>query len=294
MPTTTPLTDAINALTSYSNTVTGQSDQTLSEAVATLAAGWSNTGSSSGYTPDPNKPLTSSIESLTYYANSVTGASDQTLSEAVATLAAGYGSPLPSGYTRYDYLRNTSMTQGTYLDINYPTADTDVYNYNVQIDFVVEGANTFSDTCPFGARPTTSNTVNDFTVYIKQNTMNQLAVHYGGADTGFTSLDMTQRTVLNFEKGKVFANSTQIFDTLTSSMILKSGFPMRLFNRRNANTNQRQCLLGKIYGFSIKDGNGDYIVNLVPCTNDTNIAGMYDLVRETFYAPSVTMTAGNE
>lgn len=40
MPTTTPLTDAINALTTYSNTVTGASDTTLSDAVATLAAGY--------------------------------------------------------------------------------------------------------------------------------------------------------------------------------------------------------------------------------------------------------------
>ena len=45
MPTTTPLTDAINALTTYSNTVTGASDQTLSDAVATLAAGYGGGGS---------------------------------------------------------------------------------------------------------------------------------------------------------------------------------------------------------------------------------------------------------
>lgn len=42
----TPLTDAINALTTYSNTVTGASDTTLSEAVATLAAGYGGGGSS--------------------------------------------------------------------------------------------------------------------------------------------------------------------------------------------------------------------------------------------------------
>lgn len=36
----TPLTDAIEALTTYANTVTGASDQTLSEAVATLASGY--------------------------------------------------------------------------------------------------------------------------------------------------------------------------------------------------------------------------------------------------------------
>lgn len=35
-----PLTDSINALTRYANSVTGASDTTLSEAVATLAAGY--------------------------------------------------------------------------------------------------------------------------------------------------------------------------------------------------------------------------------------------------------------
>lgn len=44
MPTTTPLTDAINALTTYSNTITGASDTTLSDAVATLAAGYGGGG----------------------------------------------------------------------------------------------------------------------------------------------------------------------------------------------------------------------------------------------------------
>lgn len=50
---TTPLTDAINALTTYSNTVTGASDTTLSDAVATLAAGYGGGGGSvlpDGYT----------------------------------------------------------------------------------------------------------------------------------------------------------------------------------------------------------------------------------------------------
>ena len=40
----TPLTDAINALTTYANTVTSASDTTLSDAVATLAAGYGGGG----------------------------------------------------------------------------------------------------------------------------------------------------------------------------------------------------------------------------------------------------------
>lgn len=53
MPSTTPLTDAINALTQYANETTGQSDTTLSDAVGTLVAGYGGGGGSvlpDGYT----------------------------------------------------------------------------------------------------------------------------------------------------------------------------------------------------------------------------------------------------
>ena len=45
MPTTTPLTDAIQALTTYANETTGASDTTLSAAVGTLVAGYGGGGS---------------------------------------------------------------------------------------------------------------------------------------------------------------------------------------------------------------------------------------------------------
>ena len=43
----TPLTDGINALTTYANEVTGASDTTLSDAVESLVAGYGGSGSSS-------------------------------------------------------------------------------------------------------------------------------------------------------------------------------------------------------------------------------------------------------
>lgn len=49
MPSTTPLTDAINALTQYANETTGASDTTLSDAVGTLVAGY---GGGGGFTTD--------------------------------------------------------------------------------------------------------------------------------------------------------------------------------------------------------------------------------------------------
>ena len=44
MPSNTPLTDAINALTQYANETTGASDTTLSDAVGTLVAGYGGGG----------------------------------------------------------------------------------------------------------------------------------------------------------------------------------------------------------------------------------------------------------
>lgn len=46
MPSNTPLTDAINALTQYANETTGASDTNLSDAVGTLVAGYGGGGDS--------------------------------------------------------------------------------------------------------------------------------------------------------------------------------------------------------------------------------------------------------
>ena len=72
---TTPLTDAINALTQYANETTGASDTNLSDAVGTLVAGYG--GGGSGWTTDgiatnsePNGVITlgSSVTVLNAYA----------------------------------------------------------------------------------------------------------------------------------------------------------------------------------------------------------------------------------
>lgn len=96
MPTTTPLTDAINALTTYANETTGASDTTLSDAVETLVegygqggGGWTTEGITSGTEPNgdidinangdittiatrafSNKPITSvTIHGTPYFGN---------------------------------------------------------------------------------------------------------------------------------------------------------------------------------------------------------------------------------
>lgn len=76
---TTPLTDAINSLTTYANEVTGASDTNLSDAVATLASGY---GSGSGYdledllnkTEPSGRIVTSNVTQIPqYFFNANTG-----------------------------------------------------------------------------------------------------------------------------------------------------------------------------------------------------------------------------
>ncbi len=62
----TPLTDAIRALTTYANTVTGESDTTLSDAVESLvdgygSGGWTTDGVASGTEPNGALVINSSI-----------------------------------------------------------------------------------------------------------------------------------------------------------------------------------------------------------------------------------------
>lgn len=68
-----PLTDAINALTAYANTVTGASDTTLSDAVATLASGYGGGGISiddiaTNAQPSGAVTLSSSVTTIEQYA----------------------------------------------------------------------------------------------------------------------------------------------------------------------------------------------------------------------------------
>lgn len=124
-----PLTDALNGLITYSNTVTGASDTTISECIQTLVAGYQGGNNATIITtPIQGKPLTTAITSLIAYSNTVTGQSDQTLSEAVATLAAGYGTwkvVITSDQLTYRRGNGTSYT-GT---PHYTTASTKRVSY---------------------------------------------------------------------------------------------------------------------------------------------------------------------
>lgn len=68
MSSNTPLTDSINNLTTYANSVTGASDTNLSDAVATLASGY---GGGGGYSVDDLASRNYNLSNITLTGNSV-------------------------------------------------------------------------------------------------------------------------------------------------------------------------------------------------------------------------------
>lgn len=133
MPTTTPLTDAINALTTYSNTVTGASDTTLSDAVATLASGY---GGSVAHFMEPNESfgtMTVDENNTLPVKTALTGISKNTLVIAFCPTAATYkilllwkrlndNISIATGFSS-DY-GTTAFSQSTWSNSNLTVGDT--------------------------------------------------------------------------------------------------------------------------------------------------------------------------
>ena len=96
----TPLTDSINALTTYANEVTGASDTTLSDAVHTLASGYGGGGTSS---------WTKVAETSYQVSTTVTGSSVH------ATFATGHSEIWTSEKIVYIRIRDTAGKRNGYF-----------------------------------------------------------------------------------------------------------------------------------------------------------------------------------
>lgn len=135
MPSTTPLTDAINALTRYANETTGASDTTLSDAVGTLVAGYGGGGGNpedyaKGLEPSGDIVLTGNDPLVSYGIAGRSGITSIKIPTATRlNNGAGYlivnngGSftvyaPLVTGLTAYAISNNSGMTAVSLPSIN--------------------------------------------------------------------------------------------------------------------------------------------------------------------------------
>ena len=91
----TPLTDAINALTTYANSITGKSDTNLPDAVRSLADGYGGGSGGLEYEEGTYTPSTDGLPTISF-ANSHSKAPDIIVFADVSSTASATGSTLES------------------------------------------------------------------------------------------------------------------------------------------------------------------------------------------------------
>lgn len=175
---------------------------------------------------------------------------------------------LPEGYTQVAYIESTG-TQ--YLNTRFCPS------YNTRV--VVEISDATTEDYIFGARDTDSTTAaNQFGVYINANS--KLRSDYFGTSVSDTPSNIAARTIVDKN-----ANVTTAFGLTITNTAVASGavsYPLWLFALNNVGAIKVPSSLkmwsALIYGNGI-DLDRDYVT----CIQDsTGIAGMYDMVTNTF------------
>lgn len=177
---------------------------------------------------------------------------------------------LPSGYTQMGYIAATG-TQ--YIDTGFKPNQ----NTRVVVDFQVENTNVHV----FGSR--TAFTDTEFVLFWASNSdfcvqMNNSVFNGGSFDTAARhTVEMTSTTM------KMDAATKATY----SVGAFQCAYNMYLFSCPNSSESEN--VKGKIFSCKVYDGD-NLIRDLVPCTNASGIAGMYDAVNGVFYPNAGTGT----
>ena len=209
-------------------------------------------------------------------------------------------SPLPVGYTPYDYLSSniygtpsaSNLDKTPYIQTLFPASDTDILNYKVKL--VYENNFNATTACPFGARNSntssatrgcilnlgSTDTVFNFGNNSSQTELLRTALGYA------VTLDAKHTIELN--SGDILLDGTTVAQTGATSAVQPAAYKWRLFGRKNGDSESAVSLasmIGKVYEFSIRDSGDNYVLNYIPCMRKSdNVYGMYDTVSNAFYS----------
>lgn len=213
---------------------------------------------------------------------------------------------LPTGYTRYDFVKNN---EGFNTDDVKNAIDTGISSsycdpeYEHEITFMVESnpvsTNNYSI---YGCRPTTGSagTAQGNCVWFDQGIYpDKIAVGYNGEDAGYV-IDWAIGTkhTLKLSGGNVYVDGV-IVKAMSGQRTSYSNTDIYLFAVGMPGYPIQGSVKSyvRIYDFSVKEiSTGTMISKLIPCTNADSKAGFYDVIRSTFYAATnySKFTAANE
>jgi len=213
----------------------------------------------------------------------VAGATLPTPTNNVEVEGVGNYTGLPYGYTELDYIE----ADGTqYIDTGFsPDA-------NTRVDFKVKFLQDALEASPLiGARVGSDGKSRFFPIgYF--NPATDYRISYGNAAIN-NSIDFTIDYEGSFQpQNEVVVLNGVSYSLSGNSFTKTANNNLFLFATSGYGDNLYQSK-GRIYYCKIWD-NGTPVRDFVPCKNDSNVVGMYDLINKVFYAGTGVFVAGNE
>ena len=207
-------------------------------------------------------------------------------------------SDLPEGYTKYDYITNTtpinSASAGNYDAILTNILMSSDYSYEINL-LVPSSASSVSIPSPLmGTRSGASGT-KQFALFFTPST-GKLGYWYGGTDTATDITNLPLSEVLNIKvlpvgasqiyptKATIIVNDTEYDSGATASgQTWSSWFSIFKYaiSETSVITSAQRCNGAQIGEIKIKDGN-TLIYHFIPCNNGTYY-GVYEKINGTFY-----------
>lgn len=191
---------------------------------------------------------------------------------------------LPTGYTAHNWIAKTSGT--AYIDTNYiPTTKP-----RVEVEIMKVGATVDADL--FGCDPQTTNAYFIFDPDTSTAAATSVTVYYkyGNVTSGSIACNIGANAWASIIAADSLSVNGTVTQWATSWNFASNTGKFKIFGGRdNTAVNFRMRRL-KLY-------DGDTLVrDMVPCENSSAVAGMYDLVGDTFYASAAagqTFTVGD-
>jgi len=214
------------------------------------------------------------------------------------TVTVTQSSPLPSGYTGYDYVTSPSNhdnTQFANLIVLKQYANLNALSMEVQFK-PISGHN---DGGGLIGRRIGTNSTNSYAMYAKTG---KLSWHFHGTtpsgDSQRPNITEEAVNIARFNNTSASPSSVQANDDAAISVTWSNNNTLNLaptlFANATDNTENAISVIGKLQIGYVKfyDLSGDLVGHYLPCVrNADSIIGMYDIVGEAFYTASNTTVA---
>lgn len=192
---------------------------------------------------------------------------------------------LPSGYTRYDFLEfsgNANDSADYIIDTGVNSTYCDIEYIHEIILTVYNPSNTGVNNGIYGCRNATGSAgaKNGNCLWVKGQNKDKIAVGYNGVDSGYSlPFTFSEKHTVRLDSGKVYIDDAHV-STPSGARTSYNTSSIRLFGvATNEESYSTAHTAMRVYGLTITDSrNGSVIAKFIPCTNPSNIPGVYDTV----------------